>query len=257
MTLQMWTSSSGESPSSRSIPSRYCPARPPRGLPSASSSAPGASPTRQMAASGLPRAKTVRWRVLASGHAVQPATRRSTRRRRARGSRVAAPWLPLLVVEALARDVLDDVEGMPPARAARLLVLFSILERRIGRAATEKGSAGVDRVPDRLRRAASAFLGAGGELLDRHREGSLLGGLGRCMLRSSSKSEHVCRSSPRSAMRSASSFLERRARKRSAIVSERLGSEAHSGSTNALQSQGKWMHVPGGSVHHPRSLDGG
>src|ERR1700722_8591901 len=56
------------------IRSSSCPARPTKGRPCSSSSAPGASPTKHRRASGLPRAKTVWIRVVASPHLVQPET---------------------------------------------------------------------------------------------------------------------------------------------------------------------------------------
>lgn len=74
MTLQMYTSLSGESPIATIILSSNCPARPTKGIPCASSSDPGASPTMHSPAIGFPRKNTVLVRVLDKPHRVHART---------------------------------------------------------------------------------------------------------------------------------------------------------------------------------------
>src|SRR5258708_3468128 len=70
--------------------SRSCPARPTKGSPCSSSSAPGASPTKHREESGLPREKTVCVRVVEREQRVQEeASRARAGRRRWRSGVVA------------------------------------------------------------------------------------------------------------------------------------------------------------------------
>src|ERR1017187_3305531 len=103
--LHTKTSRSGERPIAAIIRSSSCPALPTNGRPWASSSAPGASPTKQTAASGLPRANTVCVRVAERPHLVQTDTSAASSGRRTYRSVAGTTTVAVVVAVAVAGKV--------------------------------------------------------------------------------------------------------------------------------------------------------